>query len=80
MALKAQAPVIPVAIMGGRDAMRKGSAFVRPAEVTVRIGAPIPTAGMAPDDREQLIAIVRTRIQELLAQGPFSRTAAATPR
>ena len=80
MALKAQAPVIPVAIMGGRDAMRKGSAFVRPAEVTVRIGAPIPTAGMATDDREQLIAIVRTRIQELLAQGPYNRTAAATPR
>jgi 1-acyl-sn-glycerol-3-phosphate acyltransferase len=76
MALRAQAPVIPVAIMGGRDAMRKGSAFVRPADVTVRIGAPIPTAGMASDDRDRLIAIVRSRIQELLAQGPYDSAAA----
>ena len=68
MALKAQAPVIPVAITGGRAAMRKGSAFVRPVSVTVRIGAPIETAGMSSDDRDQLIALVRSRIQGLLAQ------------
>ena len=45
MALKAQAPIVPVAITGGRAAMRKGSAIVRPVHVTVRIGAPVETAG-----------------------------------
>jgi 1-acyl-sn-glycerol-3-phosphate acyltransferase len=28
MAIEAQAPIVPVAVQGGRDAMRKGSAFV----------------------------------------------------
>ena len=70
MALRAQAPILPVAVMGGRDAMRKGSAFVRPVTVTVRIGAPIDTTGMTTDDRDALIHVVRARIQELLQQGP----------
>jgi 1-acyl-sn-glycerol-3-phosphate acyltransferase len=70
MALRAQAPIVPVAIMGGRAAMQKGSAFVRPVNVTVRIGAPIDTAGMTTDDRDALIDDVRARIEALLRQGP----------
>ena len=70
MALRAQAPIVPVAIMGGRAAMQKGSAFVRPVHVTVRIGAPIETNGMTADDRDALIGVVRGRIQELIRQGP----------
>jgi 1-acyl-sn-glycerol-3-phosphate acyltransferase len=65
MAIKAQAPIIPVAVSGGRDAMRKGSWFVRPVMVHVRIGEPVPTAGMTLDDRDQLIEIVRERIEVL---------------
>lgn len=70
MALRAQAPIVPVAIMGGRNAMRKGSALVRPVAVTVRIGAPIPTAGLSNHDRDELIEVVRARVQDLLRQGP----------
>ena len=70
MALKAQAPVVPVAIMGGRAAMHKGSAIVRPVRVTVRIGTPVETAGRDPDDRDTVIALVRRRIEDLLALGP----------
>jgi 1-acyl-sn-glycerol-3-phosphate acyltransferase len=66
MAIEAQAPIIPVAVRGGRDAMRKGSAFVRPVNVTVRVGSPIPTAGLTMEDRDDLIARVRTEIQDLL--------------
>jgi 1-acyl-sn-glycerol-3-phosphate acyltransferase len=69
MALRAQAPIVPVAIMGGRAAMQKGSAFVRPVHVTVRIGQPLETAGMTSDDRDTLIHQVRERIQELIKQG-----------
>ena len=39
MALKAQVPIVPVAIQGGTAAMKKGSAIVRPVTVSVRIGA-----------------------------------------
>jgi 1-acyl-sn-glycerol-3-phosphate acyltransferase len=70
MALRAQAPIVPVAIMGGRAAMQKGSAFVRPVHVTVRIGEPIETAGMSTDDRDTLIEKVRERIEQLIRQGP----------
>lgn len=68
MAIKAQAPIVPVAISGGRDAMRKGSAIVRPVRVAVRIGEPVPTKGKSVDDRDELIAVVRERIEALLRQ------------
>jgi 1-acyl-sn-glycerol-3-phosphate acyltransferase len=70
MALQANAPVVPVAISGGRAAMRKGSPFVRPVRVSVRIGTPISTEGMTVADRDRLISGVRDQIQQLLHQGP----------
>ena len=66
MAIKAQAPILPVAISGGRDAMRKGSWFVRPVMCRIRIGAPVETAGMTVDERDDVIEVVRARIEELL--------------
>jgi 1-acyl-sn-glycerol-3-phosphate acyltransferase len=68
MAIKAQAPIVPVAISGGRDAMRKGSAIIRPVKVDVRMGEPVPTKGMSVDNRDELIAVVRERIEALLRQ------------
>ena len=69
MAIRAQVPLVPVAISGGRSAMRKGSPIVRPVHVTVRIGRPIPTAGLTLDDRDALIASVRAEVQALLREG-----------
>ena len=66
LALKGQAPVVPVAITGARNAMRKGSPLIYPVTVRVRFGAPIETAGMTIDDRDTLVATVRERIKELL--------------
>ena len=65
MAIKAQAPIVPVAVSGGRSAMQKGSWFVRPVMVDVHIGEPIETSGFSLDDRDALIEIVRERIEEL---------------
>jgi len=70
MAIKAGAPVVPVAVQGGRDSMRKGSWIIRPVTVSVRIGEPIETNACRLDDRDQLIAATRHRIEALLAQGP----------
>jgi len=71
MAIEAQTPIVPIAIQGGRDAMHKGSAFVRPVHVSVRIGEPIPTAGLTLSDRDALIAQVRAEVQRLLDAGPL---------
>ena len=69
MAIGAQAPIVPVAISGGRAAMRKGSPIVRPVHVSVRIGKPIPTTGLTLDDRDELIAHVRAEVQNMLGEG-----------
>src|SRR5215470_1151753 len=71
MAIEAQAPIVPVAVQGGRAAMRKGSAIVRPVHVSVRIGEPIATAGLTLEDRDALIEQVRSRIRALLDEGPL---------
>jgi 1-acyl-sn-glycerol-3-phosphate acyltransferase len=70
MAIKAQAPIVPVAIQGAREAMRRGSRIIRPVEVSVRVGEPVETAGFALEDRDALIQRVRDRIAALVAQGP----------
>lgn len=71
MAIQAQVPIVPVAIRGGRNAMRKGSAIVRPVHVSVRIGTPIPTAGLTLDDRDRLIARVRAEVERMLHEDPL---------
>jgi 1-acyl-sn-glycerol-3-phosphate acyltransferase len=65
MAIKAQAPIVPVAVSGGRAAMKRGSWFVRPVLVDVRIGEPVETAGYTLDERDELIEVVRARIETL---------------
>jgi 1-acyl-sn-glycerol-3-phosphate acyltransferase len=71
MALRAQAPIVPVAILGARDAMRKGSPWIYPVRVSVRFGAPIETAGLGMEQRDQLVQQVRDSVAGLLAEGPI---------
>jgi 1-acyl-sn-glycerol-3-phosphate acyltransferase len=68
MAIKAGAPIVPVAIQGGRDAMRKGSWIIRPVTVRITVGKPIETTGCGLDGRNALIARVRGEIEDLLRQ------------
>src|SRR5262249_13246604 len=56
MAIKARAPVVRVAVRGGRDSMRRGSWIIRPVTVSVRIGEPIESAGLTLDRRNELIS------------------------
>lgn len=70
MAIKAQAPIVPVAMLGARAAMRKGSPIIHPVTVSMRMGRPIETKGYTLEDRDRLITEVRARIQEMLDQGP----------
>jgi 1-acyl-sn-glycerol-3-phosphate acyltransferase len=71
MAIKAGAPIVPVAVSGGRAAMVKGSFIIRPVTLTVRIGQPIETRNINVEDRDALIARVRKEIATLLALGPL---------
>ena len=70
MAIKAQAPIVPIAVQGGRAAMHRGSWIIRPVTVSIRVGRPIDTAGLDLDARDDLIERVRHEMQVLLAAGP----------
>ena len=70
MAIRAQAPIVPVAVQGGRAAMRRGSWIIRPVTLTIRIGRPVETAGVGHGNRDEIIARVRHEIETLLALGP----------
>jgi 1-acyl-sn-glycerol-3-phosphate acyltransferase len=78
MAIRAQAPIVPVAVQGGRAAMQRGSWLIRPVTVSVRVGAPIETTGLSVDDRHVLIARVKAQIEAMLAEGPVQAGGAQT--
>jgi len=65
LAIKGQAPIVPVAISGAREAMRKGSLVISPVTVHVRFGPPIETAGLTLNDRDALSGRVREQIEAL---------------
>jgi 1-acyl-sn-glycerol-3-phosphate acyltransferase len=66
MAIKGGAPIVPAAILGARDAMRRGSPIVRPVVMDVRFAPPIETAGLTLDDRDAIVARVRHEIERML--------------
>jgi 1-acyl-sn-glycerol-3-phosphate acyltransferase len=68
MAIKAQAPVVPIGISGAGHALRKGSLTIYPVTVCVRIGEPVATAGMTLDNRDELVSMVRSRVAALLGR------------
>ena len=66
MALKAQVPLVPIALIGTRELLPMGSATFRSGPVRIRIGAPIPTEGLGPPARKELTRTVRARIASML--------------
>jgi 1-acyl-sn-glycerol-3-phosphate acyltransferase len=68
MAIKAQAPVVPVAIRGARNAMRKGSPIIRPVRVSIQFAPAMDTAGLALEDRDALVVNVRAAVARMLAE------------
>ena len=66
IAIKAGVPVVPMAIVGMREKLPMGSIHVRSGRVGLRIGDPIPTAGMHSSDRPELTERLYREIAEML--------------
>ncbi|MCC7496242.1 MAG: 1-acyl-sn-glycerol-3-phosphate acyltransferase [Bryobacterales bacterium] len=66
IAIRAGAPIVPVALVGTRPVLPMGSVHVRSGHVTVRIARPIPTAGLKIHDRSALTEQVRDEVARLL--------------
>jgi 1-acyl-sn-glycerol-3-phosphate acyltransferase len=63
LAVEARAPILPVAVSGSAEGMPKGSPWVRPARVAVRILEPVETAGLGEAD----VGSLAERVRGLLA-------------
>jgi 1-acyl-sn-glycerol-3-phosphate acyltransferase len=86
MAIQAQVPIVPVAVSGGERAMRKGSALIWPATVTLRVLDAVPTAGRTFEDRDAIIREVRAQLESARREAyaaemsqPLGDTAGARP-
>ena len=66
LAIRAQIPVVPLAMIGLRNILRMHTLTFHRGKVTLRIGQPISTDGMTTHDRAKLTAAVRQAIVEML--------------
>jgi 1-acyl-sn-glycerol-3-phosphate acyltransferase len=66
LAIKAQVPIVPMALIGTREILPMHGKVFRPGLVRLRIGEPISTEGLALRNREGLTNQLRERIVELL--------------
>lgn len=75
VAIRAQAPVVPVTLVGTYEVLPINSFHVLPGKVEMIFGEPIPTTGLRVRDMEKLAAQVRQVIEETY----YSRAKTAYP-
>lgn len=69
LAIQSGVDIVPAAITGSREIMRKGSWKIRPgATIGVRFGEPISVDGLTLDDRNELTERARRAVAELQAR------------
>ena len=66
MALRTGIEIVPAAVLGSRAVQKKGDWRVRPGTIIVRFGPPIDSSQYDEDHREELMQIVRERIEAML--------------
>lgn len=68
IAIRAQAPLVPVAFRGGHAAMPLGSVRARPGVIRVRFGAPLSTAGLTENDARALADRAQAAATQMYAE------------
>lgn len=74
IAIQAGAPIVPMALVGTRKILAPGSTHLRPGPAVLRIGKPMPTAGLRRRQGKELIRSIQERIGEMAAAPPEQRT------
>jgi 1-acyl-sn-glycerol-3-phosphate acyltransferase len=75
MAIKAQAPVVPVVLVGTNELLPMNSFHLRPGQVEMIVGEPISTTGMRAREMDKLAA----RVREVMADMYYSRAKVSAP-
>jgi 1-acyl-sn-glycerol-3-phosphate acyltransferase len=65
IAIKAQVPIVPVAIVGAFESLPMNTFVIHPGHFRLIIGEPIPTIGLVSRDMESLSARVRQAMSDL---------------
>jgi 1-acyl-sn-glycerol-3-phosphate acyltransferase len=82
VAIKAQAPVLPVAIVGTYEMLPMNTYHIMPQKLLLRVGEPIPTTGLTLRDTDALAEQVKRAIEDLYYEkskvAPPAQTAPAT--
>lgn len=65
LAIRAQVPLIPIALSGVYDVLPIHTAHLYPGPVTLTVGEPISTAGLSIRQADELTARLRAAIEEL---------------
>ena len=71
IAIRAGAPVVPVGLDGTRQILPMGSIHVKPGEVVLRIGQPIPTVGLKIRDRRALTEQLQRQVAGLAGAAAY---------
>ena len=66
LAIKSGVAVVPLGFNNTSVILPKGSLVPRPGEMTIRIGAPIPTRGLTARDKQQLAETTHKQVAALL--------------
>ncbi len=66
LAIRAQVPLVPIALSGVYDLLPIHTHHLYPGELTVSVGEPMETRGMTPRQTEELNARLRAAIEGLL--------------
>jgi 1-acyl-sn-glycerol-3-phosphate acyltransferase len=66
LAMEAGVPIVPLATVGGHHVLASGSLKIRPGRFRLRVGDPVHPAEH--QDRDALMAEVRSRIEALVAE------------
>ncbi len=77
LAIRAQVPLVPIALKGVFDLLPIHTSHFYPGELTVQVGEPIETEGMSVRQNGELTERLREAIEEMMREG--ARPEAATP-
>ena len=68
LALHTHVDIVPTAVIGSRAILKKGDWRINKGRIIVRFGEPIPTTGYSETNRDDLITLVRSRIEQMLQE------------
>lgn len=78
LAVKSGVPVVPVGLLGMEQILPMGSVHVRSGRATLRIGKPVPTAGLSLKEHKALTDELRRKVAALSEQ-PLAESSSSAP-